>query len=112
MDRIVEYSEPLHLDGPAKLLGPQAPMDKPLLIPDVLQRTRCRFSCQRQDGRSSEGSEADLRQRSVRIERQVLRATSAAVVNAPVRIPGVREITVAEQIDTRDEVRLEQRVDN
>src|SRR6266851_9298049 len=111
MDRVVACSEPIHLDAPAKFLGPQAPMDEPLLIPNVLQRPRRRFACQRQDRRSAEGSEADLRQRSVRIEPHIARAASPAVVNAPVWIPGVGEITVVEQIDTGDEVRLEKRVD-
>src|SRR5580704_4682043 len=86
-------------------------MNEPLLIPHILQCPRRRFARQRQDCRSTEGSEADLCQRSIGIERLVERPAGAAVVDAAVRIPGIRKISVAEQINAGNEVGLEERID-
>src|SRR5579862_8515114 len=98
MDRVMACSESIHFHAPAKLFGPQAPVNEPLLIPDILQSARRRFARQRQYRRAPESSEAHLRQRSVRIERRIARAAGAAVVDSPIGISRIREIPVAQQI--------------
>ena len=63
MDRIGRSAGPRVVDEPGQRLGAQAPVDEPLLVPDGLQRACRHLGHQREDVRTSEGSEPDLRRR-------------------------------------------------